>query len=166
MLTLNTLKPDKGSTRDSKRRGRGIGSGNGKTAGRGHKGAGSRSGTKKKLYFEGGQTPLTRRIPKRGFNNIFSKKYQVVNLGDIDKSAAGDKEITGQWLFENDFVRSATAPVKILGSGDFTKAVVIKAHAFSKSAREKIEKAKGKAEVIETREKIEKVKGKAEVIEK
>jgi large subunit ribosomal protein L15 len=166
MLTLNTLKPDKGSTRDSKRRGRGIGSGNGKTAGRGHKGAGSRSGTKKKLYFEGGQTPLTRRIPKRGFNNIFSKKYQVVNLGDIDKIAASDKEITGQWLLDNHLVRSATAPVKILGNGDFTKAIVVKAHAFSKSAREKIEKAKGKAEAIETLEKIEKVKGKAEVIEK
>jgi large subunit ribosomal protein L15 len=166
MLTLNTIKPAAGSTRDSKRRGRGIGSGNGKTAGRGHKGAGSRSGTKKKLYFEGGQTPLTRRIPKRGFNNIFSKKYQVVNLGDIDKIAAGDKEITGQWLFDNHLVRSATEPVKILGNGDFTKAIVVKAHAFSKSAREKIEKAKGKAEAIETREKIKKVKGKAEVIEK
>jgi large subunit ribosomal protein L15 len=148
MLKLNELRPAVGSNRETKRRGRGIGSGNGKTAGRGHKGAGSRSGTKKKLYFEGGQTPLTRRIPKRGFNNIFSVRYQVVNLGDIEKNATADKEVTGQWLFENHLVRSADARVKILGNGDFTKGVVIKAHAFSKSAREKIEKAKGKAEVV------------------
>jgi large subunit ribosomal protein L15 len=148
MLKLNDIRPADGSTRDSKRRGRGIGSGNGKTGGRGHNGAGSRSGTKKKLYFEGGQTPLTRRIPKRGFNNIFSKKYQVVNLGDIEKVAAADKEVTGQVLFDHHLVRSAVAPVKILGNGDFTKSVVVRAHAFSKSAREKIEKAKGKAEVV------------------
>jgi large subunit ribosomal protein L15 len=148
MLKLNEIRPSKGATRPSKRRGRGIGSGNGKTAGRGHNGAGSRSGTKKKLYFEGGQTPLTRRIPKRGFNNIFSVKYQAVNLGDIEKTASVDKEITGQWLFENGFIRSATARVKILGNGDFTKSIVVKAQAFSKSAREKIEKAKGKAEVV------------------
>ena len=148
MLKLNEIRPASGSTRDSKRRGRGIGSGNGKTAGRGHKGAGSRSGTKKKLYFEGGQTPLTRRIPNRGFNNIFSVTYQVVNLGDIEKKAPHDKEITGQWLFENGLVRSAVAPVKVLGGGDLTKGIVVRAHAFSKSAREKIEKAKGKAEVV------------------
>jgi len=148
MLKLNELRPAKGSTRDSKRRGRGIGSGNGKTAGRGHKGAGSRSGTKKKLYFEGGQTPLTRRIPKRGFNNIFSVKCQAVNLVDIEKIASADKEVTGQLLFENGLLRSADARVKILGNGELTKSVVVKANAFSKSAREKIEKAKGKAEVV------------------
>jgi large subunit ribosomal protein L15 len=148
MLKLNEIRPAKGSNRGTKRRGRGIGSGNGKTAGRGYNGAGSRSGTKKKLYFEGGQTPLTRRIPKRGFNNIFSVKYQVVNLGDIEKNATADKEVTGQWLFENHLIRSADSRVKILGNGDFTKGVVIRAHAFSKSARDKIEKAKGKAEVV------------------
>jgi large subunit ribosomal protein L15 len=148
MLKLNELRPANGSNRETKRRGRGIGSGNGKTAGRGHKGAGSRSGTKKKLYFEGGQTPLTRRIPKRGFNNIFSVSYQVVNLGDIEKIVTADKEVTAQWLFENGFVRSPEARVKILGNGEFTKGVVVKAHAFSKSARDKIEKAKGKAEVV------------------
>ena len=89
MFRLNEIHPAKGSTRDSKRRGRGTGSGNGKTAGRGHKGAGSRSGTKKKLYFEGGQTPLTRRIPKRGFVSVFKKSFQIVNLSDIfrDRSA-------------------------------------------------------------------------------
>jgi large subunit ribosomal protein L15 len=148
MLKLNEIRPAPGSTRDTKRRGRGIGSGNGKTAGRGHKGAGSRSGTKKKLYFEGGQTPLTRRIPKRGFNNIFSVTYQVVNLGDIEKKAPHDKEVTGQWLFENGLVRSADARIKVLGGGDLTKGIMVRAHAFSKSAREKIEKAKGKAEVV------------------
>jgi len=148
MLTLNGLKPSKGATRSSKRRGRGIGSGNGKTAGRGHKGAGSRSGTKKKLYFEGGQTPLTRRIPKRGFTNIFATKYQVVNLGDIEKIAYNDKEVSGEFLFENGLIRDALGLIKILGNGDITKSLTVKAHSFSKSAREKIEKAKGKVEVL------------------
>ncbi len=147
-MNLNELKPAKGSNRGTKRRGRGIGSGNGKTAGRGHKGAGSRSGTKKKLYFEGGQTPLTRRIPKRGFNNIFGVCYQVVNLGDIEKIAAADKEVTAQFLCESGLIRKADGLVKVLGNGDVTKAITVKANAFSKSAREKIEKAKGKAEVI------------------
>jgi large subunit ribosomal protein L15 len=148
MLTLNAISPAKGAVRDSKRRGRGIGSGNGKTAGRGHKGAGSRSGTKKKLYFEGGQTPLTRRIPKRGFVNAGRREFQVVNVGDLERLENQGKEINGQWLFENGLVRSAVAPVKILGNGEVTKSLTVKAEAFSKSAREKIEKAKGKAEVV------------------
>lgn len=148
MVTLNTLKPSKGANRVTKRRGRGIGSGNGKTGGRGHNGAGSRSGTKKKLYFEGGQTPLTRRIPKRGFNNINAFTYEVVNLGALDLVATSDKEINRQWLFENGFVRSIDSKVKILGTGEITKSLTVKAQSFSKSAREKIEKAKGKAEVV------------------
>jgi large subunit ribosomal protein L15 len=148
MLTLNAMAPAKGSVRDPKRRGRGIGSGNGKTAGRGHKGAGSRSGTKKKLYFEGGQTPLTRRIPKRGFVNNGRKEFQVVNIGDIEAHESQGKEITGQWLCENGLIRSGSKPIKILGGGEVTKSLVVKADAFSKSAREKIEKAKGKAEVV------------------
>jgi large subunit ribosomal protein L15 len=148
MFKINELRPAPGSTRDSKRRGRGTGSGNGKTAGRGHKGAGSRSGTKKKLYFEGGQTPLTRRIPKRGFVNMFKKGYQIVNVGDIVKKEPHDKEVTAEWLFDNGLVRSKTEQVKILGGGDCAKSIVVKAHSFSKSAREKIEKAKGKAEVV------------------
>jgi large subunit ribosomal protein L15 len=148
MLKLNGIKPIRGTNRTTKRKGRGIGSGNGKTAGRGHNGAGSRSGNKKKLYFEGGQTPLTRRIPKRGFTNIFSKEYQIVNVGAIDKVATADKEVTAIFLFEQGLIRSADSCVKILGNGDITKGLMIKAHAFSKSAREKIEKAKGKAEVI------------------
>jgi large subunit ribosomal protein L15 len=145
---MNEIRPAEGSTRDSKRRGRGTGSGNGKTAGRGHKGAGSRSGTKKKLYFEGGQTPLTRRIPKRGFVSVFKKSFQIVNLSDIFKKDPLDKEVTAEWLYENGLIRSAAEPVKILGDGDCAKSVVIRAHSFSKSAREKIEKAKGKAEVV------------------
>jgi large subunit ribosomal protein L15 len=148
MFRLNELRPAEGSTRDTKRRGRGEGSGNGKTAGRGHKGAGSRSGTKKKLYFEGGQTPLTRRIPKRGFKSVFKKRFQVVNLGAIVKMEPQDKEVTAQWLFDNGLIHSKTAPVKILGNGDCAKSITVKADSFSKSAREKIEKAKGKAEVV------------------
>jgi large subunit ribosomal protein L15 len=148
MFRLNEIHPAKGSTRDSKRRGRGTGSGNGKTAGRGHKGAGSRSGTKKKLYFEGGQTPLTRRIPKRGFVSVFKKSFQIVNLSDIFRIDPLDKEVTAEWLCENGLIRSAAEPIKILGDGDCAKSIVVKAHSFSKSAREKIEKAKGKAEVV------------------
>ncbi|HUI93744.1 MAG TPA: 50S ribosomal protein L15 [Chitinivibrionales bacterium] len=148
MFRLNELHPAPGCTRDSKRRGRGIGSGNGKTAGRGHKGAGARSGTKKKLYFEGGQTPLTRRIPKRGFAGPEGKKFQIVNIGDIVSMEPADKEVTAEWLFDNGLIRSKTDPVKILGNGDCAKSVTVKAQAFSKSAREKIEKAKGKAEVV------------------
>jgi large subunit ribosomal protein L15 len=148
MFRMNELRPAPGSTRDSKRRGRGEGSGNGKTAGRGHKGAGSRSGTKKKLYFEGGQTPLTRRIPKRGFVSVNKKYFQVVNIGDIVQKEPLDKEINAEWLFGNGLIHSKTDPVKILGNGECAKSVVVKAQSFSKSAREKIEKAKGKAEVV------------------
>jgi len=145
---MNELRPDQGSTRNSKRRGRGIGSGNGKTAGRGHKGAGSRSGTKKKLYFEGGQTPLTRRVPKRGFKSPFKKYFQVVNISDIVAKDPADKEVNAEWLFDNGLIHSKSDPVKVLGDGDCAKSIVVKAQAFSKSAREKIEKAKGKAEVV------------------
>ncbi len=148
MVTLNTIKPKQGSTRASKRLGRGSGSGTGKTAGRGHKGAGSRVGIPHKPYFEGGQTSLIRRIPKRGFNNIFKKEYQVVNISDIDKIDAAGKDIGTEVLFEHGLIRSKDLPVKILGDGEVTKSLVIKAHAFSKSAREKIEKAKGKVEVL------------------
>jgi len=145
---MNELRPDQGSTRNSKRRGRGIGSGNGKTAGRGHKGAGSRSGTKKKLYFEGGQTPLTRRVPKRGFKSPFKKVFQIVNISDIAAKDPADKEVNAEWLFDNGLIHSKSDPIKVLGDGDCAKSIVVKAQAFSKSAREKIEKAKGKAEVV------------------
>jgi large subunit ribosomal protein L15 len=148
MVTLNAIKPKNGSRRTSKRLGRGSGSGTGKTAGRGHKGAGSRVGGPHKPYFEGGQTSIIRRIPKRGFTNIFKREYQIVNIGDIEKVDAQGKDIVSDVLFENGLIRSKNLPVKVLGDGELTKSVVVKAHAFSKSAREKIEKAKGKVEVL------------------
>jgi large subunit ribosomal protein L15 len=148
MVKLNTIKPASGSTKSSKRLGRGVGSGTGKTAGRGHKGAGSRVGGAHKPYFEGGQTSIIRRTPKRGFTNNFKVRYQTVNLGDIEKLEISDKEIGKEWLMQHKLLRSKSLPIKILGNGDLTKAINVKAHAFSKSAREKIEKAKGKAEVI------------------
>jgi large subunit ribosomal protein L15 len=148
MLTLNTIKPKKGSTRASKRLGRGVGSGTGKTAGRGHKGAGSRVGGPHKPYFEGGQTSLIRRIPKRGFTNIFKKEYQIVNIGDIDKIDAQGADIGSDVLLKSGLIKSKNKMIKVLGNGEMTKSLNIKAHAFSKSAREKIEKAKGKAEVL------------------
>jgi large subunit ribosomal protein L15 len=148
MLTLNTIKPKKGSTRPSKRLGRGSGSGTGKTAGRGHKGAGSRVGGPHKPYFEGGQTSLIRRIPKRGFTNVFKKEFQIVNIGDIDKIDAQGADIGSEVLLKSGLIRSKDKMIKVLGNGEMTKSLNIKAHAFSKSAREKIEKAKGKAEVL------------------
>jgi large subunit ribosomal protein L15 len=150
ILKLNGISPAKGSHRETKRLGRGQGTGQGCTAGKGDKGARSRSGERVKFYFEGGQTPMTRRVPKRGFNNsLFTVKYQIVNVGDIEKcDLSSGKDIDPAWLFENNLVRSSVGPVKILGNGDLSKKIVIKADSFSKSAREKIEKAKGKAEVI------------------
>jgi large subunit ribosomal protein L15 len=148
MVKLNDIKPASGSTRPAKRLGRGVGSGWGKTAGRGHNGAGSRASSKTKPYFEGGQTPLIRRIPKRGFTNIFKRVIQTVNLSAIEKIECNEKEIGIEWLYEKGLVRSSVLPVKILANGEFTKSITIKAQAFSKAAREKIEKAKGKAEVI------------------
>ena len=148
MITLNTIKSAPGSKRTSKRLGRGSGSGTGKTAGRGHKGAGSRVGVPHKPYFEGGQTSLIRRIPKRGFRNTFKHEYQIVNIRDIEKVDSQGKDIGSEVLFDHGLIRSKDVPIKILGSGELTKSFVIKAHAFSKSAREKIEKAKGKVEVI------------------
>jgi large subunit ribosomal protein L15 len=147
MVTLNTIKPAKGSTKNTKRLGRGTGSGQGCTAGHGANGAKARSGDRWKPYFEGGQTPLSRRIPKRGFYNRFSATYQIVNVGDINTAASNDKEITIDWLLDKGLIQNKDDPVKILGGGELAKAVTIKAHAFSKAAKEKIEKAKGKADV-------------------
>ena len=149
MLKLNDLKPADGSKRDPRRIGRGSGSGWGTTSGRGNNGQKARRGYKKKLYFEGGQTPITRRLPKRGFNNTnFKSRYQIVNLGDIQKIDSDEKEIDAVWLYEKGLVYSKEKPIKILGNGDFSKGIEIKANAFSQTAREKIEKVKGKAEVI------------------
>lgn len=145
-MELHTLKPPAGSKKTRKRVGRGAGSGLGKTSGRGHKGQGARSGHTHRFGNEGGQWPLQRRLPKRGFTNIFKKVYQIVNVADLERCEPG--EITGETLAKAGLIRKAAAPFKLLGKGDVQKAFTVKAQAFSKSAIEKIEKAGGKAEVV------------------
>ena len=145
-MNLSSLGPTKGATSNRKRVGRGHGSGLGRTAGRGEKGYHSRSGSKNRSWFEGGQMPLHRRLPKRGFSNyLFRKQYQIVNLRDID--ALNLEEIDSKKLFDNGLIRSFLQPVKILGDGDVSKAIKIKATTFSKSAILKIEKAGGEVEL-------------------
>tara|TARA_B100000579_G_C22566494_1_gene726902 strand:+ start:25 stop:465 length:441 start_codon:yes stop_codon:yes gene_type:complete len=141
-LKLNSLKPTVGSRKNRKRIGRGHGSGLGKTSGRGHKGAGQRSGNKKRAWFEGGQMPLARRLPRRGFTNIFKEKYQIVNLSDLSKIEK-KIDIDPVVLKESGLIRSSLKPVKILGDGEFDKKVNIVASSFSESAKIKIEKAGG-----------------------
>ena len=145
-MKLNSLVPDKGSIRNSKRRGRGHGSGLGKSAGRGDKGAGQRSGFKKRSWFEGGQMPLSRRLPKRGFTNNFKKEFQIVNISKLD--GIEEKKVDAKLMYEKGLVRSPFKPIKILGSGDLKKSVDIVATDFSKSAKEKIEKSGGTAQVL------------------
>lgn len=143
-MHLGNLKPAKGSIRDRKRVGRGPGSTFGRTAGRGNNGYGSRSGSTSKIHYEGGQTPLMRRLPKRGFSNYpFKKEVQIVNL-DIISNLNIDK-IDVNILIENGVVKKAHLPVKILGNGEIEKAVEVQADMFSASAIKKIEKAGGKA---------------------
>ncbi len=141
-MKLHDLSPAKGSTQSRKRVGRGPGSGLGKTAGRGHKGQGSRSGSRMVPGFEGGQMPLIRRVPKRGFNNIFRVEYSVVNLEQLADLGA---EVTPELLREKGIVRGSK-PVKVLGDGELKKAIRVVAHKFSKSARAKIEAAGGRCE--------------------
>ena len=143
-MNLGTLKPNKGSTHRTKRIGRGNGSGQGGTAGKGHKGYQSRSGTKNRFHFEGGQTPLMRRLPKRGFSNYgFRKEIQIVNL---DKIVSLELEkVDTEILYEKGIINTTNIPVKILGNGEIIKPVEIQADMFSKSAIEKLEKAGGKA---------------------
>lgn len=145
-MKLHDLSPAKGSRRTRKRIGRGPGSGLGKTAGRGHKGQRSRSGFSRRRGFEGGQMPLIRRVPKRGFTNIFRREYAIVNLADV---AELEGEITPESLLDNGLVRRGL-PVKILADGEVTKALTVKAHKFSGAARAKIEAAGGKCEVIDS----------------
>lgn len=147
MLKLNEIRPVYGSNKKRRRIGRGQGSGKGHTAGKGNNGDRSRSGSVTKPYFEGGQTPLTRRLPKRGFHSPFKTEYQIVNVRDLENLEVGGKEINAEVLFEHGLIKDADRPLKILGEGELTKALVIRAGSFSKSAKEKIEKAKGKAEV-------------------
>ena len=143
-MNLGKLTPAKGSVFSSKRIGRGNASGQGRTAGKGHKGYHSRSGTKAKFHFEGGQTPLMRRLPKRGFSNYgFRKEIQIINLGRI--ASLGVDQITTEILFERGIIKKADIPVKVLGHGEVTKAIEVTADMFSKSAVEKLEKAGGKA---------------------
>ena len=142
-MKLSSLTPVPGSIKNRKRVGRGRGSGLGKSAGRGDKGAGQRSGFKRRPWFEGGQMPLARRLPKRGFTNLFKKEFQVVNLDDID--ALGLDTINPQVLVKHGLVRSALKPVKILGDGELNSKLSITATTFSNSAKEKIEKAGGTA---------------------
>lgn len=149
---LSTLAPAPGSRRKAKRVGRGQGSGRGKTSTRGHKGAGSRSGTGHRSWFEGGQMPLSRRVPKRGFHSPFRKEYQVVNLDVLEKLAAdgrvADGVITPEVLGKLGIVKTARARVKILGNGELTNRLTVSAHAFSKAAEEKIRTAGGTVHTI------------------
>ena len=146
-MKLHELKPNPGSVRKKKRLGRGTASGQGKTAGRGMNGQGSRSGGGTRPGFEGGQMPLYRRLPKRGFTNIFGTKYAELNVEALNRFEDGD-EITPEILKSKGILRKQLDGVKILGNGELSKKLTVKAHKFSKSAVEKIEAAGGKAEVI------------------
>ena len=145
-MKLDSLIPVPGSTKNRKRVGRGTGSGLGKSAGRGDKGAGQRSGYKRRPWFEGGQMPLARRLPKRGFTNIFKKEFQIVNLDTI--AALKIDTIDPQVLADNRLVRSALKPVKILGRGELASKVKVTASAFSQSAIDKINKLGGTATIL------------------
>ncbi|ADA67413.1 ribosomal protein L15 [Thermotoga petrophila RKU-10] len=147
-MRLEDLRPTPGAMKKRKRVGRGPGSGHGKTSGRGHKGQKARGSGKVHIWFEGGQTPLHRRLPKRGFNNINKKVYAVVNVKVLEERFEANEEVTPEKLIERKIIKDLKDGVKILGDGELTKPLVVKAHAFSKSAVEKIESAGGKAEVI------------------
>ena len=146
-MKLDSLKPSKGSIKNKKRIGRGHGSGLGKTSGRGHKGAGQRSGNKRRAWVEGGQMPLARRLPRRGFTNIFKEEIQIVNISDLNRIEK-NSEIDPVVLQENGMIRSSLKPVKILGEGDIDKKLNVTASAFSASAKNKIEKAGGTATIL------------------
>jgi large subunit ribosomal protein L15 len=145
-MKLHDLSPAKGSTKNKKRIGRGPGSGTGKTAGKGHNGQRSRSGYSRRMGFEGGQMPLVRRVPKRGFTNIFRVEYVVINVQDLSEL---EGEITPETMSDHGLVRRGKL-VKVLGDGEIEKALQVKAHKFSRSAREKIEKAGGSCEELDS----------------
>ena len=146
-MKLDSLSPIKGSTSKRKRIGRGHGSGLGKTSGRGHKGSGQRSGNKKRAWFEGGQMPLARRLPRRGFTNIFKEKYQIVNISDLN-GFKNNSNIDPVLLENSGLIRSSLKPVKVLGSGEINKKIKISATSFSSSAKEKIEKSGGEIIIL------------------
>jgi large subunit ribosomal protein L15 len=145
-MNLSGLKPPAGQTRPKKRVGRGMGSGTGKTSGRGHKGQKAVSGFGQKRGFEGGQMPLHRRLPKRGFTNIFKKQFAIVNLGRLDKLEGDTFNVDN--LTALGVIHKLGDGLRVLGAGELTRAITVEAHHFSKSAAEKIAKAGGKAQVI------------------
>ena len=147
-MKLFELKPSEGTTKDAKRKGRGHGSGNGKTAGRGHKGQNARSGGGVRIGFEGGQMPIYRRLPKRGFNNVFAKQYAEIKVSDLNKFENG-AVVDAAALIEKGLVKKELDGIKVLAHGELTKKLTVKAHAFSAEAKAKIEAAGGTAEVIE-----------------
>ena len=146
-MRLNDLNASKGVNKRPKRVGRGMGSGHGKTSCRGHKGQKSRSGNKLRPGFEGGQMPLARRVPKRGFRNPFKKRYQIINIQRLNRFKK-DSALTPQMFQERGIIKNADLPIKILSVGSINKTLNIKVHAVSKQAKEKIEKAGGKVELI------------------
>lgn len=146
-MRLHELRPPEGARKAAKRKGRGMASGLGKTSGRGQKGQKSRSGSGVRRGFEGGQMPYFQRLPKRGFTNIFKKKWSVVNVDDLNTFEAGTK-ITPELLLEAGLVKNLRDPLKVLGNGELDRKLEIQAHRFSEQARTKIEAAGGKAEVI------------------
>lgn len=146
-MKLHDMKPAEGARKSRKRIGRGIGSGTGKTSGKGHKGQNARSGGGVRLGFEGGQIPLFQRLPKRGFTNINRKEYAIVNLDVLNRFDEGT-EVTPELLIETGIVSNEKSGIKILGNGTLEKKITVKAHKFSASAKEAIEKAGGQAEVI------------------
>ncbi|MDD6021522.1 MAG: 50S ribosomal protein L15 [Acutalibacteraceae bacterium] len=147
-MKLHELSPAAGSTKERKRIGRGAGSGQGKTAGKGHKGQLARAGRGMRPGFEGGQMPLQRRLPKRGFNNIFRKEKAIVNVGDIDAAFDNGAVVTVDALIEKGLVKKALDGVKVLGHGEISKSLTVQANTFSESAKQKIEAAGGKAEEV------------------
>ena len=147
-MKLHELSPAAGSTKERKRIGRGAGSGQGKTAGKGHKGQKARAGRGMRAGFEGGQMPLQRRLPKRGFNNIFRKVIVAVNVADLNAKFENGAVVDAEALKNAGLVKNYFDGIKILGNGELTKKLDVKANAFSESAKQKIEAAGGKAEVI------------------
>ena len=147
MLKLNNIGAPRGANRDKKRRGRGPASGTGKTGGRGHKGQKARSGAKQRAWFEGGQMPINRRLPKRGFKNPFRKDYQIVNLRDLSARFADGGEVNATSLWEKGLVSSPEKPIKLLGDGSVTVAFQIEVDKASKSAAEAIQAAGGQLTV-------------------
>jgi len=147
-MKLHELSPPKGSVKNKKRLGRGVGSGNGKTSGKGSKGQKCRSGGKVRLGFEGGQMPLQRRLPKRGFTNIFQKKYSIININDLKKFQSNENQIDAKFLQDKKIIKGKNIKIKLLGNGNIDFPINIKVNKVSQSAKAKIEAAGGKVEVI------------------